>query len=327
MISCAEVLRIRAQAKVTYNKFQQPCDPKSESIHSSTTAAHLGVTKTLEKLRTRFYWPGHNKDVSVFVSSCLVCQQRNSSKQKHRHSLVNWPSSFPFAHIGIDFLGPFPVSNGNSYIALFGDHFTKWYEAVPLSDQTTEKTANALLEHWISRFGVPVSIYTDQGRNFESKLFQSLIQSLQIDKTQTTSFHPQSNAVIERMKRTLLNMLAETVDDFQSNWTQQLPYMMMAFRTSVHESTGYTPQCLVFGEQINLPIDIQYPWPEQPNKTDVHQFVQQKRADMQRAHEAARLHLLVAQLRRNALYNSKLHGPDTSQVTMFGYVVPYPPKD
>ena len=280
-----------------------------KSIHSSTTAAHLGVTKTLEKLRARFYWPGHKKDVGVFVSSCLVCQQRNSPKQKHRHSLVNWPPSFPFAHIGIDFLVPLPVSNGNSSIALFGDHFTKWYEAVTLPDQTAEMTATALLEHWISRFGVPVSIHTDQGRNFESKLFQSLMQSLQIDKTRTTSFHPQSNAVIERMNRTLLNMLVKSVDDFLSNWTQQLPYVMMAFRTSVHESTGYTPQFLVFGEEIKLPIDIQYPSPEQPNKTDVHQFVQQKRVDMQRAHEVARLHRQAAQLRRNALYNSKLHGP------------------
>ena len=118
-----------------------------ESIHSSTTAAHLGVTETLEKLRARFYWPGHKKDVSVFVSSCLVCQQRNSPKRKHRHSLINWPPNFPFAHIGIDFLGPLPISNGNSYIAIFGDHFTKWYEAVPLPDQTAEMTATALLEH------------------------------------------------------------------------------------------------------------------------------------------------------------------------------------
>ena len=111
------------------------------------------------------------------------------------------------------------------------------------------------------------------------------------------------------MNRTLLNMLAKSVDDFQSNWTQQLPYVMMAFRNPVHESTGYTPQFLVFGGEINLPIDIQYPPPEQPYKTDVHQFVQQKHVDMQRAHEVARLHIQAAQLRRNALYNSKLHGP------------------
>ena len=170
-------------------------------------------------------------------------------------------------------------------------------------------TATALLEHWVGRFGVPVSIHTDQGRNFESKLFRSLMQSLQIDKTRTTSFHPRAKAVIERMNRTLLNMLTKSVDDLQSNWTQQLPYVVKAFGSSVHESTGYTPQFLVFGEEINLPIDIHYPSPAQPNMPDVHQFVQQKRVDMQRVHEAARLHLQAAQLRCNTLYNSKLHGP------------------
>ena len=121
------------------------------------------------------------------------------------------------------------------------------------------------------------------------------MHSLQIDETRTTSFHPQSNAVMERINRTLLNMLAKTIDDFRSNWTQQLPYVMMASRTSVHESTGYTLHFLVFGEEINLPIDFQYPSPEQPNKTDVHQFVQQKGVDMQRVHEAARFHLQAAQ--------------------------------
>ena len=85
---------------------------------------------------------------------------------------IGFPVS-PCAHIGIDFFGPLPISNGNPYIALFCDHFTKWYEAVPLPDQTAEMTDPALLEHWISRFGVPVSIHTDQGRKFKSKLFQS----------------------------------------------------------------------------------------------------------------------------------------------------------
>ena len=78
-----------------------------ESIHSSTTAAHLDVTKTIEKLRTRFFWPGHKEDVSVFFSGYLVCQQRNNPKQKHRHSLVNLPPKFPFTDIGLDSLDHF----------------------------------------------------------------------------------------------------------------------------------------------------------------------------------------------------------------------------
>ena len=98
-----------------------------------------------------------------------------------------------------------------------------------MPDQTAEMTATALLGHWIIRYGVPVSIHTNQGRNFDSKFFQSLMQSFQIDKSPTTTFHPQSNAVIERMNKTSMNMLAKTVDDFQNTWTQPLLYKMMAF--------------------------------------------------------------------------------------------------
>ena len=77
-------------------------------------------------------------------------------------------------------MGPLPLSNGNQHILLIGDHFTKWYEAVPLPDQTASTTANALLQHWICRFGCPYSIHSDQGQNFESKIFKLLMQSLEI---------------------------------------------------------------------------------------------------------------------------------------------------
>ena len=241
-----------------------------EAIHSSTTAAHLRVSKILQKLRTKLYWPWHKKNVSVVVSSCLVCQQSNSLKQKQRHSLVNWPPRFPFARIGENFFGPLPVSNGIWYKTLVCDRFTKWYETVRLPDKAAEMTATAQLEHWISYLGS----HTNQGQNLESNLFQSLMQSLQIDETRFISLHPQSNAKIERMNRTLVNMSAKTVDDFRRNWPQQLPYVVMAFWSPVRESTGYTPQFLLLDDEIKIPIDIEYPSPEHFNKTDIHQFVQ-----------------------------------------------------
>ena len=109
------------------------------------------------------------------------------------------------------------------------------------------------------------------------------------------------------MSRTLLNMLAITVDEFPWNWTQQLPYVMMAFRTSIHESTKYTPQFFVFGEEINLPIDNQYPSQEHPTRLTCISL-SRKRVDKQQDHEAARLRLQPAQLWGIALYNSKTHG-------------------
>ena len=75
-------------------------------------------------------------------------------------------------------MGPLPLSNRNKHSLVIGDLFTKWYEAIPLPDQTAVTTANALVDHWISRFGCPHSLHSDQGRNFESKLFEQLMQLL-----------------------------------------------------------------------------------------------------------------------------------------------------
>ena len=75
-----------------------------------------------------------------------VTHQSNPPKT-HRHALVDWEASYPFRHIGIGFMGPLPESNGHKVIRLIGDHFSKWYEAVPLPDQRASTTATALIEH------------------------------------------------------------------------------------------------------------------------------------------------------------------------------------
>ena len=239
------------------------------SLHSDHTNAHLGVTaKTLEKIRSRFYWPGYKRDVEVFVASCFVCQKRNSPTKKHIHSLRAWKPSFLFSTVGTDFLGPLPPSAGNQNILLIGDHFTKWHEAIALPDQSAPTTTKALVDHWITRFGCPENLHSDQGRNFEAKLFTILTELLPLDKTPTTAFHPQSNAVIGRTNRTLMNMLATTTEKNQRNWSELLPYVMLAYRTSVHESTDYTPYFLLFGHEATLTIDLQFPPPTQRRYLD-----------------------------------------------------------
>ena len=157
-----------------------------------------------------------------------------------------------------------------------GDLFTKWYEAIPLPDQTAATTSDALLERWTCRFGCPYSNHTERGTNFESQLFATLSKKLEIAKTRTTAFHPQSNSVIERMNRTLLNMLAKCIDEDQTNWSVKLPYVLMAYRSSVHESTAFTPHYLVFGHETSLPLDLMYRRPPSTTPIDVYNWVAQK---------------------------------------------------
>ena len=257
------------------------------ACHSSPTAGHVGVAKTSEKKNKHSTGQDCRK-----TQNCLSGGARNVKRsgplKKHHFSLVEWQASYPFHHIGIDFMGPLPLSNGNRSILVIRDHFTKWYEAIPLPDQTAVKTANALVDHWISRFGCPHSFHSDQGRKFETNIFEQLMQLLGMDKTRTTPFHPQSNAVIERMNKTLQNMLAKCMNEEQGNWPQQVPYVMMAYRSSVQESTGYTPQFLVFGEELSLPLDCMYPNPHENETTDTHQFVHNKQQAFQRAFELVR---------------------------------------
>ena len=85
------------------------------SLHFDHTSAHLGVTKTLEKVRSRFYWPGCKRDVELFVASCFLCQKRNSPGKIHIHSLRAWRPSFPFSTVGIDFLGSLPPEINTSF--------------------------------------------------------------------------------------------------------------------------------------------------------------------------------------------------------------------
>ena len=243
------------------------------SLHNSVTAEHLSAYKTLEKIRQRYYWPAFKTDVKHHILRCDKCQKRSGPPQKHRPSLVDGKTSYPFHHIGLDFMRPLPNSNGCRYISLIGDHFTKWYEAIPLPDQTDATTSDALLERWICRFGCPYSIHNDRGTNFESQHFANLLKKLEIDKTRTTAFHPQSNSVIERMNRTLLNMLAICIDEAQTSWSVKLPNVLMAFRSSVHESNGFTPHYLVFGHEISIPLVLMCRPPPSTTPIDVLDWV------------------------------------------------------
>ena len=246
--------------------FQQVVPPALVHIilhffQSDHTSAHLGVTKGFQKVRSRFYWPGNKRDVEAFVARFFVHQKRKSPTKKYVHSLWAWKPSFPFSTVGIDSLGPLPPSAGNHYNLLIGDPFNKSHEVIALPDQSAPTTAKALLDQSKTLFGCPESLHSDQGSNFEAKLVTSLTKLLQSDKRRTNAFHPQSNAVIERRNRTLLNILAKTTDKNQRNWSELFPYVMLAYRTTVHESTGDTPYFLLSGHKATLSIDLQFSRP------------------------------------------------------------------
>ena len=122
--------------------------------------------------------------------------------------MQQYVSGAPMECDAIDFTGRLPrTRSGNSVIMVVGDYLTKWVEALPIPDQTAGTVARTLVEQVITRFGTPLEIHTDQGREIEAGLFQGVCQLLGIQKTQTTPFHPQSDGMVERFNRTVTTML------------------------------------------------------------------------------------------------------------------------
>ena len=149
---------------------------------------------------------------------------------------------------------------------MIGDYFTKFVHTVSIENQEAETVARAFVENFVSIFGVPMQVHTDQGANFESNLFKEICKILDIDKTRTTVMRPQSDGMAERYMRTLVNMLASFVSVHQKDWDHYVPLLMMAYRSSVHETTGISPCQMMFGREVNLPIDLILGKPE--NKTE-----------------------------------------------------------
>ncbi|GBM21342.1 hypothetical protein AVEN_149911-1 [Araneus ventricosus] len=88
------------------------------------------------------------------------------------------------------------------------DYFTKWPEVIPIPDHEASTVAEELVQSWISGCGMPMILHSDQGMNFNSALLTELCKLLGILKTQTTALHPESNGMVERFNRTILNHLS-----------------------------------------------------------------------------------------------------------------------
>ena len=216
----------------------------------------------------------------------------------------------PMERIAMDILGPLPLTErGNKYILVIGDYFTKWKEAYPMKNMEATTVASILVQEFICRFGVPECIHTDQGHNFEAELIKEICKILDIKKTRTSPYHPQSDGMIEKYNRTLLSMLSTALEKNHSNWDLQLPLLILAYRTSVQETTGATPFSLMFGRSARLPIDIEFNLPS-TSHTSLNQYQSQLQNQLQQAYKTVREHSLAEQTRQKCLYDRSIHGPE-----------------
>ena len=209
--------------------------------------------------------------------------------------------------VHIDFIGPLKQSTrGNEHILVIVDQFNKWIETIPLPTQDAETTATAAVTEFFSRFGYPLQLISDQGRNFESTLFKEICKLLQIHKLRTTAYRPSANGQAERQNRTLMAAVRSFVNDDQDNWDEFLPLIASAIRSAVNRQTGFTPNKMMLGRELNTPAEIMFPINNQePTTTEQHAIRLQNA--LQEAHQIARDTLKVELKRMKQNYDLKMH--------------------
>lgn len=237
-------------------KTLRPYLPKSfretafKALHEMS---HPGIRTTRKMITDKYFWPGMNKDISTWTRCCISCQRAKI----HRHTktpLIQFPESRRFEHVHVDIVGPLTPSEGYRYLVTIIDRCSRWPEAVPVSDISAETVARVIYDNWITRFGCPLRITTDQGRQFESTLFLKVMNKLGISRIRTTAYHPQSNGLVERFHRTLKTALIARVNKQQ--WVQELSTVLLGIRTVIHKETNYSPATMVYGTSLRLPADI-----------------------------------------------------------------------
>ena len=214
--------------------------------------SHPGIRCTRTLMTTRYIWRDISRHVNKWTKECIPCQR--SKVQRHVISpLQSFPFSERWEHVHIDLVGPLPDCDGFKYMLTMIDRATSWPEAVPLRSISAQTIASSMFTHWITRFGCPLTITSDQGPQFESEMFHHLCKLLGTNHIHTTAYHPQANGKVERLHRTL--KAAICARSGATNWVEHIPAVLLGLRSALHE-TGVTCCQLMYGENVRLPGDI-----------------------------------------------------------------------
>lgn len=232
-----------------------------QACHDDPCAGHLGFTRTLARIRQRYYWPRLFSSVQHYVKTCRDCQRRKVPPVKPAGLLQPLePPPAPFQQVGMDLLGPFPTSSAeNKWIIVATDYLTRYAETKAVPRATAAEVAKFFVLNIVLRHGAPAVLITDRGAAFTADLIQEVVTLTHSNHRKTTAYHPQTNGLTERLNRTLADMLSMYVDVEHKTWDEILPYVTFAYNTAVQETTQLTPFELVYGRRVTTPLDAMLP--------------------------------------------------------------------
>ena len=206
------------------------------AMHDDPISGHQGVTRTLYRIRTRFYWPRSEKTIRKYVTSCKECQHSKRKIGKHDGLLQPIITLSPFEIVAMDLMGPYTPSKNKTFIIVIIDLYTRYLELGALPNSKAETIAKFFMERTVLRHGSPSKILTDNAQYFNSFFIEELMNLLSTKHLRTTNYRPQTNGSAERTCKSVIDMIKCYISSDKKDWSKFINFLAYT-RTTLRETT------------------------------------------------------------------------------------------
>ena len=227
-----------------------PILERAEIVEKAHNLGHFQAASTYDRIKDDYYWRNMFEDVLQIVKQCTTCMRHQKVIGKN-HPAQALSVDGIFDRVGIDLVLGLPeTERGNKGLLVMTEYLTKYVFVAPIKSKEAKEIADHVLS-FISIFGPPKIILSDQGLEFNNSLVDSILNAVETEHRVTSGYNPRTNGLTERMNQTLIESLRKHAEMDVNNWDLHVPYIRLSYNSRIHTTTKTSPFELLFGEKMN----------------------------------------------------------------------------